>query len=320
MASFSPSPTAPLRNSSARPILSGMQPSPSPRVVQIGEYLFDRSTGEVRKVVGTGETRLAPQPARLLELLIEKGGELATHDEIRARLWPETHVDFEPSLHFCVRQIRAAFADSASVPGYIETLPRRGYRLAVRVVAVEALESEQSGSTGRPSGVGGEHGGSRRWVLRSAVGAGLIVVAVLTFQLAARPAATGAPVRLAIMPFELAAEGERGADLAQISEWLVAELGGDVDGGIEVVGPRSTGAFSSFPFPDLDRMSGELQVDHVLNARLLERDGETQLIIELIRLSDRAHPWVELYEDPSDWRAIAREVSDGVRTVLRPSS
>jgi DNA-binding winged helix-turn-helix (wHTH) protein/TolB-like protein len=307
-----------------------MDSLPGSKVVRIGEYRFDRSTGELRDLNGTARTRLAPQPAKLLELLIERNGELATREDIRTRLWPEIHVDFDPSLHFCVRQIRAAFGDSATEPSYVETLPRRGYRLARPVESIaDAAETRPGAPIGRDDG-----GRSRRrflrWAVLVAVAVAVAAVAVVTFQgrfsatsAASSPAGSTAqtfPARLAIMPFELASEGGQSATLARISEWLVADLAGSEGGGIDVVGPRSTAPYSEFPFPDLRRMAGELEVDYVLNARFLERDGERQLIVELIRFSDRSHPWVELYDDTGDWRAIARAVSAGVRGVLRPPS
>ena len=52
-----------------------------------------------------------------------------TREEIQAEVWPAgTFVDFEQSLNFCIRQIRAALGDTALAPRYVETLPRRGYR------------------------------------------------------------------------------------------------------------------------------------------------------------------------------------------------
>ncbi|MGH9465538.1 MAG: hypothetical protein ACRD0X_07805, partial [Thermoanaerobaculia bacterium] len=106
-------------------------------------------------------------------------------------------------------------------------------------------------------------------------------------------------------------------DLARLSEWLLAEFAGGWGGRLDVIGPRSTAAYSAFPFPDLDRLADELAVDYVLNARFMRSEGERQLIVELIRLEDGAHPWAELFADASEWEAIAREVRAGVVTALR---
>jgi DNA-binding winged helix-turn-helix (wHTH) protein len=89
---------------------------------------FDEASGELCRN-GT-ITRLEPQPARLLALLASRAGEVVTHEEIRCVVWGhDTHVDFKDGMHYCVRQIRAALGDAAQDPRFIETIPRRGYRL-----------------------------------------------------------------------------------------------------------------------------------------------------------------------------------------------
>ena len=121
------------------------------------------------------------------------------------------------------------------------------------------------------------------------------------------------------MPFELSAEGGESADLARLSEWLVAEFAGGWGGKLDVIGPRSTAAYSAFPFPHLDRLADELAIDYVLNARFMSHEGERRLIVELIRLDDGAHPYAELFADAGSWEAIARAVRAGVVDALRLS-
>ena len=103
---------------------------------RFGEFEFDAESGELRRrgsTNGAEVQRLAPQPARLLSLLVHSRGELVTRDEIRESVWPGVRVEFDTSLHYCIRQIRSALGESASESRYIETLPRRGYRLLVAV-------------------------------------------------------------------------------------------------------------------------------------------------------------------------------------------
>jgi len=78
--------------------------------------------------------RLPPQPFRVLLMLVSRPGELITREEIQEALWSDgTTVEFDQSLNFCIRQIRAALADDAREPKYIETLPKRGYRFIATV-------------------------------------------------------------------------------------------------------------------------------------------------------------------------------------------
>jgi DNA-binding winged helix-turn-helix (wHTH) protein len=77
---------------------------------------------------------LQPQPARLLELLARRSGEVVSREEIQRHLWGEnTFVEFEQGLNFSIRKIRIALEDSATDPRYLETVPRRGYRFLAPV-------------------------------------------------------------------------------------------------------------------------------------------------------------------------------------------
>src|SRR5262249_45603191 len=66
-------------------------------------------------------------------------GELVTREELRSSLWPtDTFVDFNHGLNAAVNKLRETLSDSAEDPRYIETLPRRGYRLIANVEWLEA--------------------------------------------------------------------------------------------------------------------------------------------------------------------------------------
>lgn len=101
------------------------------------QRVFDTATGDVT----TGEhiTRLEPQPSALLAMLVAHPDHLVTHDEIRASLWRDgRHVDYAAGVHYAVRQIRRAL-DAPGDTSVIETLPRRGYRLATGALAPDSM-------------------------------------------------------------------------------------------------------------------------------------------------------------------------------------
>jgi DNA-binding winged helix-turn-helix (wHTH) protein/tetratricopeptide (TPR) repeat protein len=73
--------------------------------------------------------KIRPQPLLVLNLLLNRAGDLITRDEFRKELWStDTFVDFEHGLNTSIRELRAALDDSAAEPRYIETLPKLGYR------------------------------------------------------------------------------------------------------------------------------------------------------------------------------------------------
>jgi len=100
-------------------------------VLRFDVFELDTGSGELRK--NGDRVKLPPQPFRVLELLIRRGGEVLTRADIRERIWSDSFVDFEQGLNFCIRQIREALGDTADAPRFIETLPRRGYRFLLPV-------------------------------------------------------------------------------------------------------------------------------------------------------------------------------------------
>jgi DNA-binding winged helix-turn-helix (wHTH) protein/Tol biopolymer transport system component len=111
------------------------------RVARFGVFEVDLQAGELRK---SGlRIRLQEQPFQILALLLERPGQVVSREELRRRLWPaDTFVDFDHSLNSSVKKLRQALGDDSDNPRFIETLPRRGYRLIVPVT-VEVPCSDQ---------------------------------------------------------------------------------------------------------------------------------------------------------------------------------
>ena len=118
-------------------------------VYRFGEFVLDTRSGELRR--GSYRVRLRPQPAAVLEYLLQRPGEVVSRSDLREVLWPDgTFVHFDHGLNSCIKQLRAALLDSRSAPRFLETLPRRGYRFIGPVAASQANEDRQPGPAGRP--------------------------------------------------------------------------------------------------------------------------------------------------------------------------
>ena len=106
-----------------------------PGRVRFGDFELDLRAGELRQ--GERSILLQEQPFRLLLILVERGGEIATREEILKKLWPnDTVVEFDKSITAAIKRLRKALGDSAEQPRYIETVARRGYRLMLPVERV----------------------------------------------------------------------------------------------------------------------------------------------------------------------------------------
>jgi eukaryotic-like serine/threonine-protein kinase len=101
---------------------------PTRSILKFGPFELDPSLGELRK--DGVRIPIQEKPFLLLMALLERQGDLVTRTELHQRLWHgETFVDFDTGLNTAVRKLRAALGDESESPRYIETIPRRGYRL-----------------------------------------------------------------------------------------------------------------------------------------------------------------------------------------------
>jgi TolB-like protein/DNA-binding winged helix-turn-helix (wHTH) protein len=119
--------------------------------IQFGPFKADLRTEELLR--GTERLKLTCQPFHVLMMLLERPGEVVTRAELRQRLWPsDTFVDFDHSLNTCVNRIRRVLGDSAKQPQFLETLPKRGYRLIIPVQpldgSVTQIHHSSSGGSG----------------------------------------------------------------------------------------------------------------------------------------------------------------------------
>jgi TolB-like protein/Flp pilus assembly protein TadD len=102
-----------------------------PRTFRFGIFEADFKGRVLRK--GGMQLRLQEKPFQILELLLERPGELVTRQELRHRLWPGTFVEFDRCLNTAVNSLRTTLGDSALNPRFVETRPRLGYRFIAPV-------------------------------------------------------------------------------------------------------------------------------------------------------------------------------------------
>ena len=107
---------------------------------RFGPFVLDLRSGEL---TGNGTRQhLRDKPFEALVLLLEHPGEVVTREELCERLWPsDVFVDFENNLNAAVNRLREALGDSAHAPRYVETVPRRGYRVLVPVTLDSPAEA-----------------------------------------------------------------------------------------------------------------------------------------------------------------------------------
>jgi len=279
-------------------------------VTRFGDFEFDARSGELRSN-GTA-TRLEPQPARVLALLVERAGDVVTRAELQQRVWSgDTFVDFDRGLNYCIAQIREALGDSASEPKFVETLPRRGYRFIATVHngdPVQAVAPANAVPVARSINVSAP-------VAIAAVAVVVALIAGASMLMLRRDAVKAKPdtrVRVAVVPFD----NETGvADYDRLAQSLtdatVARLAADptrlavVGNALALRVPRSQ--------RDLQAIGNSLGVGHVVLGQVQQIDGHLRITTHLIRTGDQSHLWAQRFEpSPSETGHLDREVSEAV--------
>jgi TolB-like protein/DNA-binding winged helix-turn-helix (wHTH) protein/thioredoxin-like negative regulator of GroEL len=299
-------------------------PTPDRRgVCRFGVFELDLASGELRKAGRA--VRLAPQPTRVLITLVERGGRIVSRDELRASIWGnDTFVDFEQGVNFCIKQIRGALGDEADNPRFIETVPRRGYRLIApieRLASTDAPASVHQAPVVVPVvSVGTTRPAWRRHTPAIAAAALLAVAAVALGLWATRSGPVAPPGRtmIAVLPFDNIG-GDRDQDyFAQgFTEELIAQLGRIDSARIGVISRTSTLAYRGTR-KSAAEIGRELGVQHLVEGTVRRSGDRVRINAQLIRVSDQSHVWAELYEGQiRDILHLQRELGDAItRQIL----
>ena len=97
---------------------------------ELGDWAVEPGEGTVS--LGTTIVRLEPRVMSLLVRLASEPGAVISKEELLRAVWGETSVE-EGALSRCIFEIRRALGDQASDPRYVETIPKRGYRVVAKV-------------------------------------------------------------------------------------------------------------------------------------------------------------------------------------------
>jgi TolB-like protein/DNA-binding winged helix-turn-helix (wHTH) protein/Flp pilus assembly protein TadD len=316
-----------------------MEPLRPTSVVRFGTYEVSLQSGEVRKA-GL-RIRVQQQPMKLLEILLERPGEVVTREELRSRIWAdESFGDFDQAVNIAIAKLRSALGDSAENPRFIETLPKRGYRFIADVLVVDADARPK-----RPESAAGDLPGLERktepgdklqgaglavapkrqlWpALRVIVAFALVlslpILAVWLFRPRGR-APTG--IRsLAVLPLDnLSADASQNYFADGMTEELITDLA--QISALRVISRTSVMVYKGARKP-LPQIARELNVDAVVEGTVLRSGDQVRITAQLIEASTDKHLWSQSYEgELRDTLAlqnkVARAIADQIRINLTP--
>jgi len=313
-----------------------MRESPPPNsVVRFGTYEVSLQSGEVRKA-GL-RIRVQQQPMKLLQILLERPGEVLTREELSSRVWPnESFGDFDQALNIAIGKLRSALGDSAENPRFIETLPKRGYRFIAEVSVLdvdahpkvpESAASNLSESQVKTTEAGHALQGAglavapkRRLWLTSRVIVALACVlslSILSAWLFRPHGPAPAGIRsLAVLPLEnLSGDASQNYFADGMTDELITDLA--QIGALRVISRTSVMVYKGARKP-LPQIARELNVDAVVEGTVLRSGDQVRITAQLIEASTDKHLWSESYEgELRDTLALQNRVASAIADQIR---
>jgi TolB-like protein/DNA-binding winged helix-turn-helix (wHTH) protein/Tfp pilus assembly protein PilF len=298
------------------------QPNHSARRFRFGVFEADLGARELTK-----QGKLLPlqeQPFQLLAMLLEKPGALVTREELQARLWPQTVVDFDHGLNKAVSKIRDTLGDSAENPRFIQTVARRGYRFLAEVREVGAEPAAPAAIPDADRAAGGGSAAARprtrhigQWILGVVA---LLVLAAAGVWIRATSDSALLPIRsLAVLPLEnLSGDAAQDYFADGMTDELITHLAQIHD--LRVISRSSVMSYRRTPKP-LAEIARELDVQAVVEGSILRSGERVRITAQLIRVPADQHIWAHSYEgDIRDTLVlqdqVARAIADQIRVTV----
>ena len=290
-------------------------PASSHRRIRTGLFDIDFGSGEVHK--DGRKVQLQEQPFRVLEILLERPGEVVTREQLQERLWSaDTYVGFDEGLNTAIRKLRVAFGDSAENPRFIETVSRRGYRFIAPVKpglisspsapsAIIAARKHRSPSL------------KTRWI-----GLAVVVFAVCALTLFLRTVAHHKPphgkITLVVLPLENFTGDSQQDYLADgVTEEIIAQLGSLDPRHLGVIARTSAMRYKHTQ-KSAAQISREVGANYLLEGSIRHSGNRIRVTAQLIQSSDQSHLWADSYDrELSDVLRIESDIARSVASEIR---
>jgi len=288
---------------------------------RFGVFTFDDRTLTLRR--SDRPVPIEPQPARALALLVERAGAIVTRDDLRAHLWDAgTHVDFDRGLAYCIGELRAALGDSAENPRFVQTLPRRGFTF---IAPVTREQSDAWLSPPRPEPASTDAAATpirvQPWVAFVTIASVALIVGAAGALMLARDRPPAPPTRpiVAVAVFENDTGDSR-------HDRVVSSLSDAVVERLTALGPSRVGVDGNAAIlrrprdaRDWRAVARETRAAYLVYGLLQTRSERLSLLMQLIRLDDGTHVWVQRISRPPDDRldAIDTEAAAQIESAVR---
>ena len=267
--------------------------------------------------------RLEPKVMEVLACLAQADGKVVSKDKLIADVWADTPFVGDDVLVRCISELRRAMEDDAKTPHVIETIPKRGYRLLVKVELVDQTPSPISLPVITPADRFSrttQTGFLRRWRSFLYLSAVIVILGLgsifgwwaIHHKISPKTAAIAAPIRsLAVLPLEnLSGDPAQEYFAEGMTDEVITMLAKHLT--LRVISRTSVMQYKNVhrPLPEIAR---ELGVDGILEGSVGRSGNRVHLTAQLINAASDSHVWAESFDrDWSDVGALQNELAEAI--------
>jgi TolB-like protein/DNA-binding winged helix-turn-helix (wHTH) protein/thioredoxin-like negative regulator of GroEL len=268
------------------------------------------------RLLRSGEVvRVRAKAMDVLCVLAEAEGQAVDRDTLLNRVWGPNAVSDEP-LTSTIGELRRLVGERQGAHRYIETIPKRGYRLLLPAVPTTEVPRAEEPAAPQPAEAipvpplpaapGAATAPATRlpprvhrdWRRLAALALAVIVVIYAVPRLTLAPEPTPAELTIAVLPFDnLSAEPEQDYFADGLSEELMKLL-------TRIPELRVAARGSSFAFRgqalDVREVARHLQVAHVITGSVRRLGERVRVSAQLVSASDGYQLWSETYDRTLD--------------------
>ena len=291
---------------------------------RVGPWLVQPSINTISQN-GTSN-RLEPKVMEVLVCLASQPGEALSKEIIIKAVWPETFVS-DDVLTRSVSELRRAFQDHAREPRFIETIPKRGYRLIAPVEHSDGGNTTQAQSSTIPPVAGASHP-QWFWIAMGTTITAVVLSFCAVFLLNAgrfrdRILKTNHYIHsLAVLPLQSFSDDPKQQFLAEgVTDALITELAQIK--GLRVVS-RTTIMRYGRPDRPLSQIARQLDVDGIVEGTIQRSGDRVRITAQLIYGPADQHLWAKSFErevkDMLELQSdVSREIAQEIESKLAPA-
>jgi TolB-like protein/DNA-binding winged helix-turn-helix (wHTH) protein/Tfp pilus assembly protein PilF len=276
--------------------------------LHFAEFELDVAGHQLRK---SGEKiKLQEQPFQVLQLLLERPGEVVTREQLRQKLWPaDTFVDFDHSLNTAVKKLRQALADDPEKPRFVETLPKIGYRWL--------LSPAKAATSTQAAPLVDKIQRARLWLRLAVLAMFAIAMVYGLYRYSRRPVPAAGKIKIAVLPFQnLSGDPSQEFFSDGMTEETIAQLSAVDPNHLGVIARTSALKYKGSS-KGVDQIGRELNVDYLLEGSIREADGRVRITAQLIQVKDQTHVWSESFEqDLHGLLRLQTEVANAIASKI----